>query len=192
MLSYLQSMMLSSWRAIMLLLLPISGCQAYRLPNRVAETTKCNWNLTPQSQSTTGMQYLSATTQALFSVGVADKKARGYILVARGRANWFEGKLVGGGGHVNGSGAREHSWRIGNLSHKVVFDPDANTVELLGVRVGLDTANVLFLDKVDQIDGDAKIVGTACAKEFDVENADKLLSPSVPKLPAFIKVFADA
>jgi hypothetical protein len=74
----------------------------------------------------------------------------------------------------------------------VVFDPDANTVELLGVRVGLDTANVLFLDKVDQIDGDAKIVGTACAKEFDVENADKLLSPSVPKLPAFIKVSADA
>ena len=158
----------------------------------MAETTKCNWNLTHESVSTTGMQYLSATTQALFSVGVADKKARGYILVARGRSNWFEGKLVGGGGHVNGSGAREHSWRVGNSSHKVVFDPASNTVELLGVRVGLDTANVLFVDKVDQFDGDAKIVGTACAKEFDVENADKSLSLGVPRLPAFIRVSADA
>jgi len=113
------------------------------------------------------MQILTRTTHALYSIGTDGVKTRGYILLARGQPNWYYGKLVGGGGHVNGTRPSDHVWRVGNLSYTVSYDPERNSATLLGTTIWLDTANVLMLDRVDQIGGEAQLLKTACVHEFD-------------------------
>ena len=169
-----------------LIALALLGCASNQFPPPRTIRNRCEWQLRSPTPFSAGMQILSATTQAMFSVGTADSGVHGYILLARGRPNWFVGQLVGGGGHVNGSGPRDHIWRVGSLSYKVVYDPETNTAHFLGNTVWLDTANVLFLDRVDQIGGAAQLAGTACVHEFDVNNPDRTLLAD-PKTQAYTR-----
>ena len=108
------------------------SCAAGPRSTPASTTNACNWHLTSPAESLAGMQILSATTEAWYSLGTSSEgKPRGYVLVARGRPNWFVGQLVGGGGHVN-EGHTDHIWRVGNLSYKVIYDPKTNTANLLG------------------------------------------------------------
>jgi hypothetical protein len=138
------------------------------------------------------MQILSATTQAMYSVGNVAGAGRGYILLARGQPNWFVGKLVGGGGHVNGAGRHDHIWSIGSQSIKVTYDPATNAVDIIGNHLELDTANVLLLDRVDRTGGELRLVGAACIHEFDVDNPDNSLRSAVPSVQAYIRARPDA
>jgi hypothetical protein len=137
------------------------------------------------------MQILSATTQAMYSVGNVEGTGHGYILLARGDPNWFVGKLVGGGGHVNGLGARDHVWAIGSQSIKVIYDPARNSADILGKQLSLDTANVLLVDRVDRL-GEPRLIGTACVHEFDISNPDSSLRTAVPSVQAYIRSRPDA
>ncbi|HKR08990.1 MAG TPA: hypothetical protein VJS39_07370 [Gemmatimonadaceae bacterium] len=136
--------------------------------------------------SLAGMQILSATTQAMYSVGSTDNGARGYVILARGRPNWFVGKLVGGGDYVNRAEKIDHVWRVGNLSYKVVYDPATNSALLLGNIVRLDTANVLFLDHIGDVSRSAELVGTACVHLFDVDNPYVELMKADSRIQSFV------
>lgn len=167
-----------------LLAFALVGCAPSRLSQHGIPANRCAWHLRSPTPSTTGMQILSRTTEAWFSVGSVDSTARGYILLARGRPNWFVGQLVGGGGHVNG-GRRDHIWKAGYLSYRLTYDPSSNTADLLGKRIWLDTANVLLVDHVDQ-SGSAQLVGTGCVVEFDLENPNSSLLSVSPEVRAYV------
>lgn len=88
-------------------------------------------------------------------------------MAARGRPFWFEGAIYGSGGtHVNALGQREDTWRAGPYRYTVVYDSAANTAELAGTRVGLDTGMVLLLDRVDSVGGPPHVVGVLCPPEI--------------------------
>lgn len=152
---------------------------------------RCDWRVSSDAPSSAGMQILSATTQAMYSVGNVAGTGHGYILLARGQPNWFVGKLVGGGGHVNGVGPRDHVWSIGSQSIKVVYDPATNSADIFGKQLKLDTANVLLVDRVDRL-GEPHLVGTACVHEFDTGNPDSSLRSAVPSVQTFIRARPDA
>jgi hypothetical protein len=165
--------------------LTLADCASSRLQPSPVARNRCEWRFGSPESSTTGTQIVSRTTQAMFSVARIDNLARGYILLARGRPNWFVGQFVGGGGHVNGAGPRDHIWRVGALTYRVEYDASTNTANLLGHRIGLDTANVLFLDHVDQIGGDAELLGTACVPNFDLDDPDHTLLAD-PRTRAYV------
>jgi hypothetical protein len=167
------------------------GCTT-AAPTISPATIGCEWRLASNVPSSAGMQILSATTQALYSVGSADSSGRGYVLLARGQPNWFVGKLVGGGGHIDDVGRRDHAWRGGNRTFKVSYDPGTNTADLFGKHIWLDTANVLFLDRVDGVGGEPQLVGTACLHGFDTGSPDGWLRSASPAVQAFVKARPDA
>lgn len=152
---------------------------------------ECGWHLTADMVSSAGMQILSPTTQALYSAGEGDAKALGYVVLARGQPHWFDGKLVGGGGHVTGSGPRDHIWRLGDRTLKINYDPNSNTADLLGNHILLDTANVLLVDRVDDIGGEARLAAASCVPGFDIDQPARSLVTAPQSVQVFIHAAPD-
>jgi hypothetical protein len=161
-------------------------------PKAELAPNQCAWRISSGMRSTAGMQILSVTTQAMYSVGNVAGKGHGYVLLARGQPDWFVGKLVGGGGHVNGVGPRDHVWDIGSRSVKLIYDPATNSANIFGKQLKLDTANVLLVDRVDGVFGEPHLVGTACIHEFDTDNPDSSLRAAIPSVQTYIRARPDA
>lgn len=164
----------------------LPGCAGQQFVASSSPVKHCDWHLTLPGISSSGMQILSATTEALFSVGTANERPKGYILLARGRPNWFDGQLVGGGGEVSGAGKRDHLWRLGNTTYTVAYDASTNTVEVPGARVWLDTANVLLLDQVGETQEAPRLVGTGCLNAFDATDPGTGMRSATPDIRAYI------
>jgi hypothetical protein len=153
---------------------------------------ECDWRVTSDTLPSGGMEILSATTQALYSVGNVGGRGRVYVLLARGQPNWFDGKLVGGGGYVTGTGARVHLWRLGSQSIKATYDPGMNTLYLLGHQLQLDTVNTLFVDRVDGVGGEMHLKGATCMHEFDTTDPSRWLHNAPASVQAYVRMRPDA
>jgi hypothetical protein len=138
--------------------------------------------------TSSGTAKLSSRALAYFAFGydTADSRQRrsqGYVIVVRGQPGWYE---VAGptraGGPAHGPERRVHLWEVAGRQLTTRFDPMARVVELLGMRVGLDTANVILLDRVDGVGGPSVVRGTACARRIRVNDIAKDLLDGVPKL----------
>ena len=164
----LTSVGFNSRTSVAVISLVVTACAPTLRSSGRPSAAKCEWQ-GADAPSSSGIQILSATTLALFSFGHPNNVPRGYMLLARGQRDWFRGQRIGGGGHVDGAGPREHLWRAGGIAHSAIFDPSTNTVDVLGYHIWLDTANVLLLDRVDRIAGEPKLVGTACIDDLDLE-----------------------
>jgi len=151
----------------------------------------CGWHLTADMVSSTGMMILSPTTQALYSGGEADAKALGYVVLARGQPNWFDGKPVGGGGHISGTGPRDHIWRLGDNNLKISYDPGSNTADLLGNHILLDTANVLLVDRADRVGGETRLAAARCAPGFDIDQPARSLATAPESVQLFVRSSPD-
>jgi hypothetical protein len=161
-------------------------------PKNLFRPKECDWRVTSDSLPSGGMQILSATTQALYSVGSAEGRGRGYVLLARGQPNWFDGKLVGGGGYVIGAGARVHVWRLGSQSIKATYDPGKNALYLLGQELQLDTVNALLVDRVDSVGGEMHLVGATCIHEFDTTDPSRWLHNAPASVQVYVRMRPDA
>jgi hypothetical protein len=111
---------------------------------------------------------------------------RGYIVAARGRPYWFDGSVYGSGGsRITAPGIREDTWRAGPYRYTVVYDSTANTAELAGTRVRLDTGMVLLLDRVDSVGGPPHVVGALCPAEIRWDSPVRPLLDLIRTLRAF-------
>jgi len=134
-----------------------------------------------------GLSTLSSTTQAIYSLTSTDSTMRGYIIAARGQPYWFEGTVYGGGGsRINSNGKREDVWRAGRYRYTVLYDSAANSAELAGTRVALDTGMLVLLDRVDSVGGLPRVIGTLCPSEL---KWDSPVRPLLDLLPA-LRVYA--
>ncbi len=111
---------------------------------------------------------------------------RGYIIAARGQPYWFEGTVFGSGGsRINSQGKREDVWRAGRYSYTVVYDSAANSAELAGTRVALDTGMVVLFDHVDSVGGLPRVIGTLCPSELKWDSPVRPLLDLLPALRAY-------
>jgi len=141
--------------------------------------------------TSSGGAKLSSRALAYFAFGYdsvesRQRRSQGYIIVVRGQPDWY--KVAGptrAGGPTYGSKRRVDVWEVAGRQLTTVFDPMARVVELLGTRVGLDTANVILLDRIDGIGGPAVVRGTACARQIRVDDIAKDLLGSVPGIQAY-------
>src|SRR6266550_5331725 len=141
--------------------------------------------------TSSGSAKLSSRALAYFAFGYdsvdsRQRRSQGYVIVVRGQPRWYE---VAGptqsGGKAYGSERRVHVWEVAGRQLTILFDPMARVVELLGTRVGLDTANVILLDRIDSIGGRSVIRGTACARRIRVNEIAKDLLDSARGLRKF-------
>jgi len=141
--------------------------------------------------TSSGSAKLSSSTLAYFAFGYdsvdsRQRRSQGYVIIVRGQPRWYE---VAGptraGGAAHSSERRVHVWEVAGRQLTTVFDPMARVVELLGTRVGLDTANIILLDRVDGIGGPSVIRGTACARRIRVNDIAKDLLDGVPGLRGY-------
>ena len=138
--------------------------------------------------TSSGSAKLSSRALAYFSFGYdsvdsRQRRSQGYVIVVRGQPRWYE--VAGptrGGGPAHGSERRVDVWEVAGRQLTTLFDPRARVVELLGTRIGLDTANVILLDRVDGIGGPSVVRGTACARRISVNDIAKDLLDGVPRL----------
>jgi hypothetical protein len=141
--------------------------------------------------TSSGIAQLSSRALAYFAFGYdsaasRQRRSQGYVIVVRGQPGWYR---VGGptqaGGPAHGSERRVHVWEAGGRKLTTLFEPTARVVELLSARVALDTANVIFVDRIDGVGGPAVVRGTACAARLRVNDSARDLLDSVPGLRAY-------
>ncbi len=141
--------------------------------------------------TSSGTAKLSSRALAYFAFGYdsvdsRQRRSQGYVIVVRGQPGWYE---VAGptqsGGQAHGSERRIHVWRVAGRQLTILFDPKARVVELLGTRVGLDTTNVILLDRIDEIGGRSVVRGTTCARRIRVNEIAKDLLDSARGLREF-------
>jgi hypothetical protein len=121
------------------------------------------------------------------SVSSSQRRSQGYVLVVRGQPHWYETSgVIRSGGQAQGSQRRVHVWETAKRQLTVVFDPTAGTVELLGERVALDTANVIFVDRADGVGGPSIVRGSACVKRLHVNTIAKDLMDGVPAVARYV------
>ncbi len=141
--------------------------------------------------TSSGTAHLSSRALAYFAFGYdsansRQRRSQGYVLVVRGQPHWFEtGGLIRSGGQAQGSERRVHLWEVAGRQLTVVFDPAARVVQLLGERVALDTANVIFLDRADDIGGPTVVRGTSCVRRLRINTIAKDLLDGVPALARY-------
>jgi hypothetical protein len=141
--------------------------------------------------TSSGSAKLSSRALAYFAFGYDSvdsrkRRSQGYVIAVRGQPGWYEvARPMRSGGPAHGSERRVHVWDVAGRQLTTVFDPNARVVELLGTRVGLDTANVILLDRVDGIGGASVVRGAACARRIRVNDIAKDLLDGVPGLRAY-------
>ena len=178
--------------AATLVLLPAAACVS-AIP-RLSDSARCSALVDyPRADifTSSGSAKLSSRALAYFAFGYdsvdsRQRRSQGYVIVVRGQPGWYE---VAGptqsGGQAHGSGRRFHVWEMAGRQLTVEFDPMARVVELLGTRVALDTANVILLDRIDDIGGRSVVRGTACARRIRVNEIAKDLLDSASGVRAF-------
>jgi hypothetical protein len=118
---------------------------------------------------------------------------RGYIIAARGQPYWFIGTVYGGGGSsINSNGKRQDVWRAGRYRYTVLYDSAANSAELAGTRVALDTGMVVLLDRVDSVGGLPRVVGALCPSHLQWDSPVRPLLDLLPALRAYAESDAGA
>jgi hypothetical protein len=121
------------------------------------------------------------------SVSSGQRRSQGYVLIVRGQPHWYEPSgVIRSGGQAQGSQRRVHVWETAKRQLTIVFDPTAGTVELLGERVALDTANVIFVDRVDGVGGPIIVRGSACVKRLHVNTIAKDLMDGLPAVARYV------
>jgi hypothetical protein len=174
------------------LLLPAAACASAK--PRQSDSAPCSALVDyPRADIVTssGNAKLSSSALAYFAFGYdhvdsRQRRSQGYIIIVRGQPRWYEvGGLTRSGGTAHSSERRVHVWEVAGRQLTTVFDPMARVVELLGTRVGLDTANVIRLDRVDGIGGPPVIRGAACARRIHVNDIAKDLLDGVPGLRGY-------
>jgi hypothetical protein len=139
-----------------------------------------------------GSARISSRVLAYFALGYdsvssSQRRSQGYVLVVRGQPHWYEPSgVIQSGGQAQGSQRRVHVWETAKRQLTVVFDATAGTVELLGERVALDTANVIFVDRVDGVGGPSIVRGSACVRRLRVNTIAKDLMDGVPAVARYV------
>ncbi len=181
--------MFSAGRHTILLLLAITGlvaCAKHIASNSLHPRASCKPLIVGGGSRGSGLSTLSPTTQAVYALTTTDTSVRGYIIAARGRPYWFAGSIYGSGGTRDvAAGKREETWRAGPYRFTVVYDSVANTAELAGTRIALDTGNVVLLDRVDSVGGAPRVVGALCAPEIRMNGPVRPLLDLLPALRAY-------
>ena len=148
--------------------------------------------------TSSGSARLSSSALAYFAFGYdsvdsRQRRSQGYVIAVRGQPSWYrvEG-VTRSGGPAHGSERRVHVWEFAGRQITTVFDPTERVVELLGTRVGLDTANVILLDRIDGVGGPAVVRGTACARRIRVNDIAKDLLDGVRGLREYASATSGA
>ena len=132
---------------------------------------------------------IAGTTSGAFGItrGVraqtyADSAGRGYLLIVRGAENWRGPDVERAGGQMR-DGVLVFEPRPGDWRNTLTYEPGANVLGILGVRVPLDSGNVVLVDRIDGVGGHAVVeIGGCIALGSGWEAINRALG-SLPAVP---------
>ena len=158
----------------------VSAC-AHRPAPETLVPASCIQPTTSQSPTlggySTGERMISATTRAHFFIArdSSSDLLRGYVLFVRGAAGWQFASSVGSHEGLGGAG-----WQVGTTAYAVEHHFKDGSATILGVHIGLDTANVILLDHVDSAGGPPTVQTLGCV---GLEPSRSLLDRALSLLP---------
>jgi hypothetical protein len=92
-----------------------------------------------------------------------DSAGRGYLLIARGAMSWPAAAVERTGG-PRPDGLVGFEPLPGDWRNTLTYDPATNVLSMLGVRVPLDSGNVVLVDRIDGVGGDALVQIGGCVR----------------------------